>query len=71
MQKKSSQSESGERGFVLFRRGASLYLDNAMLDGIDHETGGIFAAAFFQDVGAMLIDGAFRDVQCVGNLLSR
>ena len=59
MPKESSQSETGKRGFVLFRRGACLYLDNAMLDGIDHEAGGIFATAFFQDVGAMLIDGAF------------
>ena len=46
-----------------------LYFDEAILDGIDNKVGGVFAARLLEDVGTMLVYGALRDEEFVGNLL--
>ena len=46
-------------------------LHQPVLDGVDHEGGGVAASRFVHDVGAVLVDGALRDEELVGNLLIR
>ena len=46
-----------------------LHLHDFVLDGIYNKAGGILAATLFENIGAVFVDGAFRDVESVGNLL--
>ena len=46
-----------------------LNLDEVVLYGIDHQVGGVFATRLLENIGTMLIHGALRDKELVGNLL--
>ena len=40
-----------------------------ILDGVNNKVGGVFAARLLEDVGTMLVYGALRDEEFVGNLM--
>ena len=46
-----------------------LNLNQMILYGVDHKIGGIFATRLLENIGTMLIHGALRDKELVGNLL--
>ena len=46
-----------------------LNLYEVVLYGIHHKVGGIFATRLLKNIGTMLIHGALRDKELIGNLL--
>ena len=47
----------------------TLYLYQAVFDGVDHKVCGVFAPCLFENIGAVLIHRALRYKEFIGNLL--